>query len=251
MKNKKCLKTHVVWALISCLAWGCGPQTLEPAVPKKKSGSLDGKLSSVESASSSAGEFLRRVLVHDILKGTQNWFLDVQEINGKRYWIATSPEAYQVGGTYVFTEGQREVDFQSDEFDRTFEELFWVELAKPGAPNGVTHHREKTTPKQTPAPVTLAKGSQRIAEVIDQSSKLVGQQVQVTGRVTKVNPDIMDRNWIHLQDGSMDDFDFVVTSEMLVPLGSVVTLKGKLSVHRDFGAGYRYDVILENGQILP
>lgn len=251
MKNKKCRKTHVLWAMVGCLTWGCGPQTLEPAVPKTKSGSFDGKFSSVESASSSAGEFLRKVLVHDILKGTQNWFLDVQEINGKRYWIATSPAAYQVGGTYAFTEGHREVDFKSDELDRTFEELFWVDLVKPGTPNGVTHHTEKTTPKQTAVPVALAKGSQRIADVIDHSSKLAGQQVQVTGRVTKVNPDIMDRNWIHLQDGSLDDFDFVVTSEILVPLGKVVTLKGKLSVQRDFGAGYRYDVILENGQILP
>ncbi|MGB1075321.1 MAG: hypothetical protein ACPGYK_03970 [Flavobacteriales bacterium] len=251
MKNRKSLKALVVMAIASCMAWGCGPQTLEPSAPVAKSGILKGELSSLGSASASGEESLRKVLVHDILKGSQHWFLDVQEINGKRYWIATSPEAYQVGGTYAFTKGYGEVDFQSDELERSFDELFWVDQVKPAALQGAAHQTDQTSHQQSTDPVTLAQGSQRIADVIDKSSILAGQQVQVTGRVTKVNPDIMDRHWIHLQDGSRDDFDFVVTSEMSVPLGKVVTLAGKLSIDRDFGAGYRYDVILENGQIIP
>jgi hypothetical protein len=60
----------------------------------------------------------------------------------------------------------------------------------------------------------------------------------------------MNRNWIHLQDGSRNAFDFVVTTAQPLPVGHTVTLEGVLSVDRDFGAGYKYDVILENGQTI-
>ena len=56
--------------------------------------------------------------------------------------------------------------------------------------------------------------------------------------------------WIHLKDGSQDDYDFVVTSEIMVPEGHVISLKGVLSLNKDFGSGYRYDMILENGELI-
>jgi hypothetical protein len=60
----------------------------------------------------------------------------------------------------------------------------------------------------------------------------------------------MDRNWIHLQDGSKNDFDLVVTSNSFVAEGAKVTLQGTVALNRDFGAGYRYDLILENGILV-
>ncbi len=35
--------------------------------------------------------------------------------------------------------------------------------------------------------------------------------MRLTGKVAKVNPNIMGRNWIHLKDGSQDDYDLVIT----------------------------------------
>ena len=60
----------------------------------------------------------------------------------------------------------------------------------------------------------------------------------------------MGRNWIHLRDGSQDDYDFVVTSSSMIPEGHVVTLSGTLNLDKDFGAGYRYDIIVENAQVI-
>ena len=60
----------------------------------------------------------------------------------------------------------------------------------------------------------------------------------------------MKRNWIHLQDGSKDDFDLVVTSNAFVPEGTIVTIKAKVVLNKDFGAGYRYDLILEDGIVV-
>ena len=66
----------------------------------------------------------------------------------------------------------------------------------------------------------------------------------------KVNPNIMNRNWIHIKDGTKDDFDLVITSDKFVPEGSVVTMKAVVTLNKDFGAGYKYDLILENGTIV-
>ena len=60
----------------------------------------------------------------------------------------------------------------------------------------------------------------------------------------------MERNWIHVKDGSKDDYDLVVTSNTFVPEGSKITIKATVSLNRDFGAGYTYDLILENGILV-
>jgi hypothetical protein len=63
----------------------------------------------------------------------------------------------------------------------------------------------------------------------------------------------MGSNWVHLQDGSGDltkgTHDLVVTTQDLPKVGDVVTLKGSLSKDKDFGAGYKYAVIVEKGKI--
>ena len=41
-----------------------------------------------------------------------------------------------------------------------------------------------------------------VAEIIGQSASLKNKQVVVRGKVVKFSPGIMDKNWIHLRDGS-------------------------------------------------
>ena len=61
---------------------------------------------------------------------------------------------------------------------------------------------------------------------------------------------IMNRNWIHIQDGTADNHDLTITSQESIPLGHVVTFEGTVSLNKDFGAGYRYDLIIEDAVIL-
>ena len=61
----------------------------------------------------------------------------------------------------------------------------------------------------------------------------------------------MGRNWIHIKDGSKDDYDLVITSNTFVKEGSMITIKATVTLNKDFGAGYKYDLILENGIIIP
>jgi hypothetical protein len=61
----------------------------------------------------------------------------------------------------------------------------------------------------------------------------------------------MGKNWVHLRDGSGDagkgTNNIVVTSQEDPKVGDVVTARGTLYKDKDFGAGYKYPVILEEG----
>jgi hypothetical protein len=76
--------------------------------------------------------------------------------------------------------------------------------------------------------------------------------VKITGRVTKYNPSIMGKNWVHLQDGSEFEggYDLTVTTDTVVEVGETVTFEGKIALDKDFGYGYFYSVLLEEGKIL-
>jgi len=57
----------------------------------------------------------------------------------------------------------------------------------------------------------------------------------------------MERNWVHLQDGTEFDgkYDLTVTSLELFEVGQVITVEGILALNRDFGYGYEYELLLE------
>jgi hypothetical protein len=42
----------------------------------------------------------------------------------------------------------------------------------------------------------------------------------------------------------------VITSDVSVPKGHVITMTGKVALNKDFGANYEYDIILEEGEIV-
>jgi hypothetical protein len=89
-----------------------------------------------------------------------------------------------------------------------------------------------------------------VAELFAKGASLNKQKVTVRGQVVKVNPNIMGRNWIHIQDGTGDPakntYDLVVTSADIAKVGEIVSIEGTLAADKDFGFGYKYDVIVEN-----
>ena len=45
-------------------------------------------------------------------------------------------------------------------------------------------------------------------------------------------------------------YDLTITTLDEVQLGDLVIFEGKLAVNKDFGAGYKYDVILEEAKLI-
>jgi len=100
--------------------------------------------------------------------------------------------------------------------------------------------------------IAKADGGLTVAEVFEGKDQLAGQPVVVRGRVVKSNPDIMGKNWLHVRDGSGAEGtnDLTVTTAGAVPnVGDTVVVKGVLSLDKDFGMGYQYDVIVEDAEV--
>ncbi len=99
--------------------------------------------------------------------------------------------------------------------------------------------------------ITRAKDGKNVAEIFAGSGELAGKQVMVRGKVVKFLPQIMGKNWLHLQDGSGVEGtnDLTVTTTTTVKVGDVVLVNGVVSVDRDFGYGYSYDVIIEDAEV--
>ena len=94
----------------------------------------------------------------------------------------------------------------------------------------------------------------KVSDLFKGKATLDKQKVTVKGKVVKVSSGIMQRNWLHLQDGSGNpatkDNDLTVTTNQELPaVGQVVTVTGTLAKDKDFGSGYFYQVIVENATI--
>ncbi len=93
-----------------------------------------------------------------------------------------------------------------------------------------------------------------VEELFAKKEDLTGKTVRIKGKVVKFSPMIMGRNWIHLQDGTGDPMsnthDLVVTTDATVKDGDVITMEGVLTAFKDFGAGYKYEAIVEKAKIV-
>jgi hypothetical protein len=103
--------------------------------------------------------------------------------------------------------------------------------------------------------VEKAKGADAVtvAEAYEKAGKLDKKTVVVRGKVFKVSKGIMGKNWVHLRDGSGDagkgTANLVFTTQDEPTVGDVVTAKGILHKDKDFGAGYKYPVIVEEATV--
>jgi hypothetical protein len=90
----------------------------------------------------------------------------------------------------------------------------------------------------------------KIADLLENKKTYSGKSIKVTGKVTKYNPEIMGKNWIHIQDGSEFEgvFDLTITTDQKVEIGDIITFEGKIALDKDFGYGYLYNVLMEEGK---
>ena len=89
-----------------------------------------------------------------------------------------------------------------------------------------------------------------ISNLLSNKQSLSGKVVRVKGVVTKFNPQIMGKNWVHIQDGSefQGGFDLTITTDKRVSVGETLTFEGKIVLDKDFGYGYFYSVLMEEGK---
>lgn len=99
-----------------------------------------------------------------------------------------------------------------------------------------------------------AENGYSVEELFSKAKELNGKKVRLRGKVVKFSPNIMGRNWVHIQDGTgnplANTHDMVATTSEMVEVETVVTLEGVLAADKDFGAGYKYAGIIEQSSLI-
>ena len=118
----------------------------------------------------------------------------------------------------------------------------------------VSGHAQLSPPRSAETQVKKAEGGYTIAELFAQAHMLAGKEVMVRSKVVKFNSGIMDKNWVHIQDGTGNvankTHDLTVTSDQIVSVGETVLVKGQLTIDRNIGAGYKYPVMIEQAKFI-
>lgn len=183
------------------------------------------------------------------------------ESNGKKTWVAVPETPVKVGQEVSCASGTEMGNFTSKTLKRSFDRIIFCNSSldkqggdldagekSPGSKGAVV------APAET-VKVEKAAGANAytVGDIYKNRTKLDRKKVVVRGKVVKVSGGIMGKNWIHLQDGSGDrkkgTHNLVVTSQELPAVGDVVTMQGTLYKNKDFGSGYKYDVIVEEAKI--
>lgn len=237
---------------------GCtrNPKVIEPTQSKSsddKTGIFSQSQPSIipDNAEPSLAEDIHTVVVQEVLPTVKYVYLRVREGNDE-FWIATIKREVDVGRTYYYQGGLLKTNFESREHKRVFDRMFLVSsiIEADHVNNSIpsVHQEEQNT--RTVKTSADPNGSTEIADLVANPERFEGKIVQVSGQCVKSNPNIMGRNWLHIKDGSKDDFDLVITSGIDVPVGHTITMKGKVVLNKDFGAGYRYAILLEDSELV-
>ncbi|PID77252.1 MAG: DNA-binding protein [Deltaproteobacteria bacterium] len=209
-------------------------------------------------------------------------YLLVKNAYGQQ-WAAIPESEVKVHDQVSYYQGMVMKDFYSNTLDRTFDTIIFSSgladsKSAPAKPaklsdfelavqkeNGLQPAQKLADSTQGSAGAVVPMQGDKIKkasgenactvdEIFNRASELNGKKVRVRGKVLKINQGIMGRNWVHIQDGSGDPMknthDLVITTNEEVKEGAVLTFEGMAAANKDFGYGYEYAVLLEEGTVL-
>lgn len=197
-------------------------------------------------------EALHIVKVLEKMDASNYSYLKVSE-NNKDYWIAVPQMDVKPGEMVSYSKFMEMKDFKSETLNKTFDSVLFVDDAKKSDGNTqiASPHSNVAAPKNESIKVEPLKDGYSIEKLYNKKNDLVNKTVKVRGVVVKVNENIMDMNWIHIQDGTGEgaNHDLLVTSKTPAKVGQTIIAEGKVVTNKDFGAGYFYPVLLEDSKI--
>ncbi|MCF6296645.1 MAG: hypothetical protein L3J08_01455 [Flavobacteriaceae bacterium] len=203
----------------------------------------------------------RKIVVQEVINIENYTYLRVFE-NDVEKWVATSPISAEKGAVFYFKNAMEMENFESKELNKTFNNILFIDRLS--TTSDLTPIEDKITMKnlsekatkpiieKKEITITPSNGTISISEIFKNKENYNNKIISVKGEVTKINPAILNKNWVHLQDGSSfnNDFDLTITTQSELTVGDIVTLKGTLITNKDFGAGYTYSVIIEDAILV-
>jgi len=234
----------IITLLITILS-GCNQQSNNS---ESSSSALDDVMNQV------SGEKINEVTVLEFANAGTYTYVKLDD-HGKVFWGAITAREVEVGKSYIYKPALMMRNFPSKQLGKTFDSVMFIQdfsdakhVHESSIARSEPQAHTKTAP-QSGINVEPAKGGKTIAQIYADRSGLNGNKVTVSGKVVKISENIMNRHWIHIQDGtdSNGNVDLTVTTDMPLDfkVGDVVTFSGVLAADKDFGAGYKYAAIIE------
>ena len=174
-------------------------------------------------------------------------------------WLAGPKTKLARGDSITVKIGSPMRNFHSRTLKRDFPVIYFVSgysastspmVSLPAGHKPVNGSQAITTTKKTALnkPLKPIEGGKTIAEIIASKQELSGKKIKVRGQISKFSPKIMNRNWIHLIDGSSDS-DLIITTNDNAKVGQIVVIEGTVVLDKDFGYGYFYKLLIEDARV--
>jgi len=181
-----------------------------------------------------------------------------------KIWIAAPRVEVKAGDSVVISDAMPMANYHSKILNRDFDVVYFTgNLTING--RSTTGSRAAELPKNHPtiagsspepkidlSGIKRAKGGKTIEEIFADKAKLGGHQVTVRGKVVKYNAMILGKNWVHLRDGTgaPGSNDLLVTTASTAKIGDTIVVSGVVSLNKDFGSNYKYDVMIEDAKLV-
>ena len=269
-----CTGLVIISGLLAC---GNGTSKTEPAAPTEQLGRTSSQAPAAPQSAAGSGKVMQK------MDASRYTYIRLDDGAGNETWAAVPQTQLEIGEQITLTGGTVMRNFNSKALNRTFDSIIFAtgviraagdknvqtpaatmtgsDVMRSGMPaHGLTPPSSSGSNRAT-VPFTdlkveksTAQNAYTVRELFEKAASLNKQKVTVKGQVVKVNPNIMGKNWLHIQDGTGDPakntHDLVVTSAAIAEKGAIVSLEGILAADKDFGSGYRYDVIVEDAVIV-
>lgn len=167
-------------------------------------------------------------------------------------WAAGPPTRVKVGQVVEIRNPMPMADFKSGSLDRTFELIYFsAGITAPGQGDVATGATSAQGESAQGERVAKATDGVTIEDVFLKKDALVGKEILLRGKVVKFTPQIMGKNWFHMQDGSggAGTNDLTITTAKTLTVGDLVLVRGVLLGDQDYGFGYSYKVIIEDADV--
>lgn len=241
---------------------GCGEDTPAPQTQAAKPSAQSAQTTPAapESAPGKSGK------VVETMEAAGYTYVQV-DTGSEKFWAAAPQFAVKVDDDVVVPEGMPMPNYHSKTLDRTFDVVYFVPSVLVGGAESLAGEMPPGHPPMTgdagatggkPAVTTtdvdltgIKAADQTVADVFAKKAELSGKPVKIRGKVVKFSPEIMGKNWIHIQDGTGEAGanDLTVTTSATAQMGDTVVISGVLATDKDFGYGYAYDVIIEDAEV--
>lgn len=264
----------VVPVLVACAGSdpkGAAPPPAAPGASRDSAAALPAEARVPAATVADTGLILRGMVREQLAVGPYI-YLRLETAGGEE-WAAVAAAPVETGQQVTVYNAMLMTGFASKTLERRFDRIHFGSLTPPGQtpppapapagampagaaggpPSGETGTPPVVDARIGPIARATGDGARTVAELWAEKGRAAGWTVTVRGVVVRYNAGVMGKNWLHLQDGTGDvragTRELTVTSSATAAVGDTVTITGRVATNKDFGAGYRYALLVENATL--